>query len=358
MDKLKNILLKLSTISLLQHLLFWIFSFGILLQIFSSGNDFSLPDYIYCFMFIITLIFPVYLNLKVYIPYLMKRKRYFFYLLSIVFSMPFFIFLNYLTFQYLIDFIFPGFYFISYYDFSDISIFFLVFIVSSSLLKLSKSWFIVTETQKKLVLAEKEMINNELLALKSQINPHFLFNSLNSIYSLSLKKSDLAPGAVIKLGNILRYVIYQGQNMKVSLKDEIKILNEYIDLQRMRLNKDNIKFKYDIEEGQLEISPLIFLPLIENGFKHGVKSEINSSYLNIDLVVKSGVLRFKTENNKGSSATPEDKNLKGIGLKNIQRRLEITYPDKHEFHIFENKDVFICEVKIFYGKENKLPNSR
>lgn len=333
-------------INLLLHILFWVASFKVLYDLFRDSDGTSKTDIIYTSVFLITLMIPVYINLRILIPLLFSKNRYLLYALSFIGLIPLFSLFNHFTFNKLIDFIFPGYYFISYYDLTDLSKFMLVFLSLTSLLKLSKSWFLVNEAKKKLALAEKEKIHNELLALKSQIHPHFMFNSLNNIYSLAMKKSDKAPGAIISLGNILRYTIYQGAEEKVELADEIRILQQFIELQSLRFKGSKVEFGTDIENKKSKIAPLVFLPLIENGFKHGIKGDVKGGFLKINLVEKKGEIFFSIINNKGVVDSVEDPKLKGIGLDNVRRRLEISYPGSHEFKVFNEEDTFRVELKI------------
>ena len=320
------------------HLGFWILSFKVLYDLFKEGDSISKADLIYTSVFLITIMLPVYLNLRLLIPKLFSRNKYMGYGISF----------NHLTFNRLVDYVFPDYYFISYYELVDLAKFITVFLILTSLLKLSKSWFLVNEAEKKLALAEKEKINSELLALKSQINPHFLFNSLNNIYSLALKSSDSTPGAIIKLGNLLRYIIYRGPEEKVKLGDEIDILNQFIELQKLRSKKADILFNTEIYNNDVKISPLIFLPLIENGFKHGVKSDTNGTFLHIRIRSSEDKIVFSAENNKGKVDNTDDEKHKGIGLDNVKRRLEISYPGKHEFSIFDREELFKVELIIYF----------
>ena len=334
LNKLKDIFLFVAGLRILQHLVFWILSFSVLLGIFSNSGDHLLIDYIYTGVFIVTIVIPVYMNLRLLIPVFLTQKRYLLYGIGFSFVLVLGVAFNHITFSYMIDYIFSEYYFISYYDFVDLAKFMLVFMFLTTLLKLSKSWFYVTETRQKLSLAETEKIRNELKALKSQINPHFMFNSLNNIYSLTLSKSDKAPDAIIKLGNIMRYVIYDGSQDSVLLKEETKILREYIDLQNLRIKDAAISFITEIQNEEIKIAPLIFLPLVENGYKHGIKGDTEKAYLHIVLKEKDNTLIFRTENNKGISGQLEKEEHQGIGLENVRRRLELIYPQRHEFHIF------------------------
>jgi len=352
LNRLRAILQLLAGIRILQHFLFWLVCFRILLGIFANSRDFLSIDYIYTGVFIMTIIFPVYFNLRILIPKILSEYKYLLYGICFLSLLALSVFINYFTFNNLIDYIFPDYYFISYYEFIDIAKFMFAFMGLTSLLKLSKSWFIVNETKKKLSKVEMEKYRNELMALRSQINPHFMFNSLNNIYSLALQKSDKAPDAIIKLGNILRYVIYEGSAERVSLADEIKILNEYVELQNLRTRNSKISFKSEIQDGEAKIAPLIFLPIVENGFKHGIKGDVKGSYLDISLVDSNGVINFKTVNNKGLVESIEKEVVNGIGIENVKRRLELIYPGNHELCIFEEETRFVVEIQIRYGRAN------
>lgn len=352
LNRLSRIIQFLAGIRILHHFLFWLVSFRILLGVFANSKDFLPIDYIYTGVFITTIIIPVYLNLRILIPKILSEYKYLLYGFSFLSLLALSVAINYITFNNLIDYIFPEYYFISYYEFIDIAKFMFAFMGLTSLLKLSKSWFIVNETKKKLSQAEMEKYRNELMALRSQINPHFMFNSLNNIYSLALQKSEKAPDAIIKLGNILRYVIYEGSAERVSLADEVKILNEYIELQNLRTSNSKISFTSEIQEGNAKIAPLIFLPIVENGFKHGIKGDIKASFLDISLVDSGGVIKFKTVNNKGLVENVEKEIKQGIGIDNVKRRLELLYPGNHELRIFEEENRFVVEIQIRYGGEN------
>lgn len=351
MNKLLNIFRKIARIRILQHALYWLVSFRILLEMFSSSSEILKIDYIYTAVFLFTLIIPVYINLYLAIPMLLSKGRYLQFTVSFILLIIVFSAFNQLTFNRLIDYIFTDYYFISYFEFFDIAKYFLVFLSLSSLLKLSKAWFEVTEAKQKLAETQRQKVENELLALKSQVNPHFMFNSLNSIYSLALKKSDHAPGAIVKLGDILRYVIYDAQEDQVTIGKELKLLKDYIDLQKIRSHNAKIQLKVSGLDENQEIAPLLFLPLVENGFKHGIKGAL-SGWLHITFRQEGETLIFITENNVGKTENIEKNNLTGIGIENVRRRLEISYPGKHEFFIFEEENNYHVELRINLDKES------
>ena len=188
----------------------------------------------------------------------------------------------------------------------------------------------------------KERISSELIYLKQQVNPHFLFNTLNNIYSLSIKNPEIMPSAILKISSILRYTLNKSDNSLASLKDEIEIMNAYIDFQKMRF-KNNLPLVYKVSGSidDYKIEPFILLPLIENAFKYGMVN-IKDSFINIEITIKSEKLKFLISNKK--SFTHESKlEHSGIGLNNIKRRLDLIYPDCHKLLIEDNDNIFsVC----------------
>lgn len=345
MENLLNKLKKLARVRLIQHFLFWLVSFRILLEMFSSSSEILKIDYIYTSVFLFTIMIPVYINLYFSIPVFLSKRKFVLFFLAFSLLVLLFSGFNKLMFDKLIDYIFKEYYFISYFEFVDIVKYFVVFLLITSLLKLSKAWFFVSEARQKLAETEKQKIENELQALKSQVNPHFMFNSLNNIYSLALKKSDRAPDAIIKLGDILRYTIYEAQEEKVTLGKELKLIRDFVDLQKMRSRFSRVKLETSGINEKHVIAPLLFLPLIENGFKHGVKGDTDG-YLNINIYQEENKLTFTTENNKGKVDVVEKQKYAGIGIENVRRRLELSYPGGHEFRIFDEDDRFRVELTI------------
>lgn len=205
----------------------------------------------------------------------------------------------------------------------------------STLLRLVGRW---QEQERRQIELEKEQAKSELDYLKKQINPHFLFNALNSIYSLTLSQDDQASESVLKLSSILRYMLYETDNTVVMLSSEVDILYSYLGLQKLRLT-DMTEVNFEID-GSLEgygIEPLLLIPFIENAFKYGIDSA-HKSFINIYLSVKDSSLLFRVENKVVKPNRPKPHS--GIGVRNIVRRLEILYPDSHRLDIAQEKDVF------------------
>ena len=182
---------------------------------------------------------------------------------------------------------------------------------------------------------KNEKSKTELLHLKSQVNPHFFFNTLNNLYGLVGTDTKKAQELILKLSDMMRYSIYEGEKKLVKLKAEVDYLKNYIELHKMRYHKKiDVKFEAEIED-DYEVMPLLFIILLENAFKHGIENLSKDAYVHIYINSKNDKVFFETENNFDTTLTKEDN---GIGLKNLKRRLELVYPKKHalSFSITEN----------------------
>ena len=192
-------------------------------------------------------------------------------------------------------------------------------------------------------LLKADKANAELALLKNQVNPHFFFNTLNNLYSLSVNKSDKTPEMILRLSEMMRHTIYEGKKDKVLLSEEIEYLRSFIELHQIRYNKEvDISFTAP-EETTLEIAPLLFIVLLENAFKHGVESLRKSAFVHIDLVLEENVVSFRVVNNFDKKTHSEEK---GIGLENLKRRLELLYPGKHQLVLEKEQEIFKVELKI------------
>ncbi|MEN8249189.1 MAG: sensor histidine kinase, partial [Bacteroidota bacterium] len=306
----------------LQHIVFWGISLYILLMHFQASSQISPTDFIYTGLFSIFIFVSVYINLFLLIPRFFQRGLYFQYAIYLVASLGILGYLQIFLFDYLVEWLFPGYYLISYFNYWQTLEYFIIFVGITTLLHLSKSWFLLKDSEAKLVKTQKEKVEAELMALKNQINPHFLFNSLNSIYSLVLKKNENAPEALIKLSDSMRYIIYESDNEKVELKKEIDFVTNYIELQKLRISeKDTINFTMPDEIGAQMIAPLLFIPIVENCFKHGIKGETASSFVDIGIYINDGSIALSTKNNIGMVDSVERSKSSGTGLGNLKQRL-------------------------------------
>ena len=332
---------------LLQHLAFWSIAFYILLKNFKTSSVIIPIDLIYTSIFIVFLIVAVYINLLILIPRLFQKSRYIFYFISLVVLLGSMTWIYIVLFDVIVDVVFQGYYLISYFDFWDTMKYFIILIGISSLLHFSKSWFMYKESQARLSELQKEKVEAELSALKNQINPHFLFNSLNSIYSMVLKQSPVAPEALIRLSDTMRYVIYESNKEKVPLEDEIEFIRNYMALQQLRMSKkDDLKFEVDGDLKNKMIAPLLLIPIIENGFKYGIKGETEASFIHILIVVSEHQLTMTTKNNLGTVDKVERNDARGTGLSNLKKRLELIYPGQHSLIIDASEGKFTVTLSI------------
>lgn len=188
-----------------------------------------------------------------------------------------------------------------------------------------------------------EKTKTELSLLRTQINPHFFFNTLNNLYALTIKNSKQAPDVILKLSDMMRYTIYEGEKETVKLGDEIEYLNNYIELHKIRYKKTvEITFKHQIDTG-LTIAPLLFIILLENAFKHGIETLTENAYIHIDLFEDDETISFKINNNFDPKEIAESN---GIGLQNLKRRLSLLYKDRHELNIEETNSTYKTTLKI------------
>jgi sensor histidine kinase YesM len=207
-------------------------------------------------------------------------------------------------------------------------------------IKLVKYWYLEKEIQQRL---EKEKLTVELQLLKSQLHPHFLFNTLNNLYSLTLEGSVQAPQAVLQLSALLRYMLYECNEPLVDLRKEIEVLKTYIALEKFRW-RDRVdistSFTGDIDDQS--IAPLLLLPFVENAIKHGTKAELAQCWMSLHLHVEKDVLTFKVVN---STRAPIVGTSGGLGLQNVQRRLNLLYPG-HQLKIIRDDHAFSVSLTI------------
>lgn len=182
----------------------------------------------------------------------------------------------------------------------------------------------------------------ELLHLQNQVSPHFFFNMLNNLYGWVAKDQKKAQELILKLSDMMRYSIYEGQKNFVTIGEEVGYLKNYIDLHTMRYHKKiNINFETTLEDDQLKIIPLLYIMLLENAFKHGVENLRENAFVNIILSSNHNTVSFEVENNYD---TDLENNSSGIGLKNLKRRLELAYPRKHEFSVSKNDTTYTAHL--------------
>lgn len=347
---------------LIWHLLFWV-SYLLFYTISTSSYY---PSYSFLRMlkqFLITMpvdMIAAYLTVYLLIPKFLYKQKY----LMFVFLFLISAFIVILIQRLLLIFItYPVFYpdeaskisfFKMNYVYSFFNIYAIVGIFAS--IKLLKLWFKNQQRTRKL---EKEKLEAELKFLKAQIHPHFLFNTLNNLYALTIDKSDLAPEVVIKLSDLLDYMLYDCNVSRILLEKEIKLLKDYLELEKIRYGNDlKIDFQISGSVKGKKIAPLLLLPFLENSFKHGLSSTIDNVWIKINLSVSNDFLNIKIENSKSSKTIKKEGSFtEGIGLKNVRRRLDLIYPEKYKLEVNDGGDVFMIDLTIELDKIAENENS-
>lgn len=298
----------------------------------------------------------LYSNTLIFIPKFLLKKRYPVYAVFLLISITLHTVILVFYREYIVDHL-PG---TKTYDFSYYSVFtrsnrehtlqfFLYTFYSSScfiviqfsLIFLGQHFFIAVRQNE---LIKRQQAEIELSVLKSQINPHFLFNVLNSIYSLSLQKSDQTADVVMRLSEILRYMLYEAKYAYVLLKKEIQMVRDYVDIERMRLSNDQVlTFHCDEQIPPCQIAPLLLIPFVENAIKHGTNSLAADAYIFIDIKVVDNTLCFFCKNNYKPLPAPKDS---GLGLDNVRKRLQLLYPGKHILQIKQENNIFEVQLSI------------
>ncbi len=219
-------------------------------------------------------------------------------------------------------------------------------------IKLMKHWYI--KEQRNLQL-QKENAESQLQLLKAQVHPHFLFNTLNNIYSYTQNSSPVAAKMVSGLSDLLRFMLYECNQRVVPLSSELKTIKDYIDLEQIRYgNKLDIHLDLPEKNNDLYITPLLLLPLVENCFKHGTSHMLEQPWVSLQITIEKTEMRMKLLNGKITEEIKSEK--KGIGISNVEKRLSLLYPGKHEFIVTNDPEVFIINLKIELeqGKEQLL----
>jgi two-component system LytT family sensor kinase len=196
---------------------------------------------------------------------------------------------------------------------------------------------------------EKEKLEAELKLLKSQINPHFLFNTLNNLYALTLSDSAKAPEMVHKLSELMSYMLYDSNQAEVPLLKEVQHLQNYIALETMRYTERlDVSLNLYDNLDDIDIAPLLILPFVENSFKHGVHNQLAQSWVRVDILLQENTLVVKVENSTGATpeATSTPRPFSGIGLQNVKKRLALIYPGRHTLQIHAEAETFLVVMKI------------
>ena len=286
-----------------------------------------------------------YLNYFYFLPRFLKHQNLKRYLLEFLLSFSAFIYLFLIGKQYIID----GYTHTESWVYSfrfavNVTLSALFIVVFIGMLQFAKDWF---ELEAKKREIENEKLMAELRFLKAQINPHFLFNTLNNLYYLAFTNSPNTTEVIAMLSQMMRYMIYDSNHAHVSLSKEIEYMENYISLEKLRLNGP-VKISFNINgkiEG-LQIVPLILITFLENAFKHGITANTNEAYIKVNLNLEGKDCIYTVENSK-LPTNPDAKT--GIGLQNVKRRLELSYPNNFELEIIDKEDSYLAKLKLNLG---------
>jgi two-component system LytT family sensor kinase len=327
------------------HVAFWTVMFSFLISVVHGNMKTSVLSLVATFgIFGVANIGLFYLNYLLLIPKFLDQKKYREYIISILLCLVVVGILKYGMRTVLAEYIITGpdkddrMSFVQYF-FSTLFTS-VLFVFLSIVLQFTVDWFLNERIQRDL---ENQRLTAELALLKSQINPHFLFNSLNSIYSLAYQRADNTPDAILKLSEIMRYMLYECNDNKVDLAKELQYLQNYIDMQKIRFGK-NAFVSYEVEGvvTNQRIVPLLLISFVENAFKHGVANDPLSP-IKIKVIIEDGHLEFYMQNKKHLLNRDA---AGGIGLNNVKRRLNLLYHNKHNLVINDTADMYSSELSL------------
>lgn len=342
----KNFIFKIISKGLL-HILFWCVVLLFYTYFFGVGSRNFDDTFIFSFFLMPISIATTYVCIYKLIPDYLITKRYFQFVLYSFYTLIISVYLVMVS-------IFFSLIYISNFEYDEMNpltrnmlfvmtgIYLVTFIVSA--FKLMKLNIVASKKTKlletKILETQLKLKEQELNYLKMQIHPHFLFNTLNTMYGFALKKADETPEMILKLSNLLDYLLYQVDKPFVSLTDELNHIEDYISLEKMRFNDTlNVNFRKDLHLESIKIAPMLLIPFVENSFKHGT---IKNGVLTIDIKIKTSTneILFVIKNNSSNDLNYKE----GIGLENIKKRLELLYPN--QYHLLINTDENDFEVSL------------
>ncbi|WP_109853275.1 sensor histidine kinase [Aquimarina sp. AU58] len=355
MVKRKNLIDWILQNRVVSHLIFWFLLF-ISLPILAALNDGSVEKTVNSSLsFLPAQLLASYFLVYYQVPKLLFKKKYLKFGFSFLISAYVFLVISKLSNMYLTKFFIPKYY--EEESFIEIladpfhlavvhfpSVYVFVFLMLMT--KIVKDRF---EERHQLEVLQKEKANTELKFLKAQTNPHFLFNTLNNLYSLTLDRSEKASEVVLKLSDMLDYMLYQCKDAEVLLKKEIALIQDYIDLESLRYgNKLTLNFTYHLHDPNVMIAPLILISFVENAFKHGASNNLNDSVIRIELTTNQDQLCFKVFNTLPDSKQDinENESRSGIGFSNSQRQLELNYKNNYDLKSIKTDNDFQVVLSI------------
>jgi sensor histidine kinase YesM len=324
------------------HVVFWVFVFLLMLMA-GPDNNTSALEVVRKLINLAFYMLVVYINLGYLIPKFLSQKNFMTYCLLLLAMVAVFTPIKVLLLYITYDEVDPREFLIMNQQY----IFLLLFLIAggSTVIKIISDWQRHQRDRKDL---ETQRMQSEIKFLKSQINPHFLFNTLNSLYALTLKKSDAAPEIVIKLSEMMRYMLYECNERRVPLAKEVTYIQNYLDLEKLRQSgHSDIRFDVEGEIMDQTIAPLIFIPFLENSFKHGLNHQLGDGYVHVIMKVLGNKLLLRILNSKPKQVPARgDRSSGGIGLVNVRRRLNLLYPNQYKLDILDSEKEHIVELSL------------
>ncbi len=345
--RIKMIIQRLFRNKLIYHYLFWIL---IIVSYFVAHTDYIekvgwTDFFLTIFLRHVLLMFLVYANINFLLPRFYKKNKHLVYYSLLIVLMASFILLQWIYVRYS-PFISGSQKEISEilnFSFWDSLLTALRFTVFAIILKLSIEWYDQNDRLKSMQI---EKLQADINFLRTQINPHFLFNTLNSLYALALKKSDETPNAVMLLSKMMSYMLYESNELYVPLNMEVENMKNFIEIEKIRMGKNlQIKFETKGDLGHVRIAPHLFLPFVENAFKHGSDNKSGKVNIEIELHVKANSIHFTIVNSKEDHENKQ-RDGSGLGLKNAKRRLELFYREHYILNIQNNENQFKVDLNL------------
>ncbi|MDX9882879.1 MAG: histidine kinase [Prolixibacteraceae bacterium] len=337
------------------QIFFWLFSLLFIIfqiRLISEGTvNTGIPVFLKSAFLNACFAVSVYINLNVLIPRFLKNKHYIFYTFWLTVTIFVAALVTQFLFIYPLHFLFtPESRFDTFHSEVFSSFFFahLVYVAITSFAKFVSDWLVLQDVNLQYNKMQRQKLEAELKSLKAQINPHFLFNSLNNIYSLALSNSKETPRLILMLSDLMRHVLYESKEDFIPLEKEINFVANFIELQKLRLGK-NVDLHFTME-GQIpdkQIAPLLFEPFIDNAFKHGLRSPADKPFIRISFTFTENEVFFETRNNYAENlTTPKDKAY-GIGLQNVEKRLKFLYRKKdYKLAVNSTDNVFSVLLRL------------
>lgn len=342
---------------ILTHIVFWIFIYCLFLFPTLLSGRYSNETFLLNLLYLPSDILSTYIVIYFLIPHFLFQKKYIHFILSyFVFIVAFSLLIS-LPYEYFgVNRVLDENRWSSFEEYVKLTFLWTIvvqFMITglASTIKIAKNWLWVIQEKQRIekdkIEIELKLRESELKFLKAQIHPHFLFNTLNNLYGLTLEKSDLASEVVVKLSEMLDYMLYECNENLVPLEKEIKLLENYIALEKIRHDESlDIALTIDGQLKNLKIAPLILLPFIENAFKHGMSKQYDRKWMRININIKNHFLKYSVSNSKELAENLANQVSEGIGLENLKKRLDLQYKNDFKLDIINSENEFKAYLEL------------